>query len=61
VGRLVLGGVWIVAGLSKVTDLGASVRAVRAYRLLPEVAAQVVGAGLPPASGCALARWSRRR
>jgi uncharacterized membrane protein YphA (DoxX/SURF4 family) len=46
-GRLVLGGVWLFAGLSKITDLDASVRAVRAYRLLPEVAAQVVGAGLP--------------
>lgn len=47
VGRLLLGGVWIAAGLTKITDLDASVRAVRAYRLLPEVAAQVVGAGLP--------------
>ncbi|HEY2207284.1 MAG TPA: MauE/DoxX family redox-associated membrane protein [Pseudonocardia sp.] len=46
-GRLVLGVVWIVAGYSKITDLDASVRAVRAYRLLPEIAAQVVGAGLP--------------
>jgi uncharacterized membrane protein YphA (DoxX/SURF4 family) len=46
-GRLLLGGVWLVAGASKITDLDASVRAVRAYRLLPETAAQVVGAGLP--------------
>ena len=46
-GRLVLGGVWIVAGALKVTDLDASVRAVRAYRLLPDLAAQVLGAGLP--------------
>ncbi|RZT83509.1 methylamine utilization protein MauE [Pseudonocardia sediminis] len=46
-GRLVLGGVWIVAGALKVTDLDASVRAVRAYRLLPDPAAQVLGAGLP--------------
>jgi len=45
--RLVLGGVWIVAGISKITDLDASVRAVRAYRILPEIAAQMVGAGLP--------------
>lgn len=45
--RLVLGGVWLVAGASKITDLDASVRSVRAYRLLPETAAQVVGAGLP--------------
>jgi len=45
--RLVLGGVWLVAGLTKVGDLDASVRAVRAYRLLPEVPAQVVGTALP--------------
>jgi uncharacterized membrane protein YphA (DoxX/SURF4 family) len=45
--RLLLGVVWLVAGASKITDLDASVRAVRAYRLLPETAAQVVGAGLP--------------
>ncbi|WP_219414600.1 MauE/DoxX family redox-associated membrane protein [Pseudonocardia nigra] len=45
--RLVLGGVWIVAGAAKVGDLDASVRAVRAYRLLPEPAVQVVGAALP--------------
>jgi uncharacterized membrane protein YphA (DoxX/SURF4 family) len=47
--RLVLGVVWIAAGAAKITDLDSSVRAVRAYRLLPEVAVQVVGAGLPPA------------
>ncbi|MFC4945953.1 MauE/DoxX family redox-associated membrane protein [Pseudonocardia sp. GCM10023141] len=47
IGRLVLGGVWIVAGASKITDLAASVRATRAYDLLPELAAQVVGAALP--------------
>lgn len=40
---------WIAAGLAKITDLDASVRAVRAYQLLPEAVAQVVGAGLPPA------------
>ncbi|WP_308259116.1 MauE/DoxX family redox-associated membrane protein [Pseudonocardia sp. H11422] len=45
--RLVLGVVWIVAGALKVGDLDASVRAVRAYRLLPEIAAQMIGAGLP--------------
>ncbi|ODU29639.1 MAG: hypothetical protein ABS80_01630 [Pseudonocardia sp. SCN 72-51] len=47
VARLVLGGVWIVAGASKATALDESVRSVRAYRLLPEIAAQIVGAGLP--------------
>lgn len=46
-GRLVLGGVWIAAGASKITDLDASVRATRAYELLPELAAQIVGAALP--------------
>jgi uncharacterized membrane protein YphA (DoxX/SURF4 family) len=46
-GRLVLGGVWIGAGAAKVTALDESVRAVRAYRLLPDVAAQIIGAGLP--------------
>jgi uncharacterized membrane protein YphA (DoxX/SURF4 family) len=47
--RLVLGGVWIAAGLAKITDLDASVRAVRAYALLPEPVVQIVGPGLPPA------------
>lgn len=45
--RLVLGVVWIVAGSLKLTDPSASVRAVRAYRLLPDTAAQLIGAGLP--------------
>ena len=47
VARLVLGGVWLVAGLAKIGDLDESVRAVRAYRLLPEVLAQVLGSALP--------------
>ena len=33
--RLVVGGVWLVAGWLKVSDGAASVRAVRAYDLLP--------------------------
>ncbi len=45
--RLILGTVWIVAGATKVADLAESVRAVRAYRALPEWAVPVVGAGLP--------------
>jgi uncharacterized membrane protein YphA (DoxX/SURF4 family) len=45
--RLVLGAVWIAAGATKVTDLAGSVRAVRAYRLLPEGAVPAVGAALP--------------
>ncbi len=46
--RLVLGGVLIAAGLVKLTDPEASVRAVRAYRLLPDALERVVGYGLPP-------------
>ncbi|WP_412541827.1 MauE/DoxX family redox-associated membrane protein [Longispora sp. K20-0274] len=45
--RLGLAGVWLFAGGSKVSDLGGSVRAVGAYELLPNGAAQVVGAALP--------------
>lgn len=45
--RLVLGTVWLVAGSLKLGDLAASVRAVRAYQLLPDLAAQFIGAGLP--------------
>ena len=45
--RLALGAVWIVAGSAKVADLAESVRAVRAYRLLPETVVPLVGAGLP--------------
>lgn len=45
--RVGLGVVAIVAGLAKLTDLPASVRAVRAYELLPEGLASLVGNGLP--------------
>jgi len=45
--RLVLAGVWLYAGASKVTDLQGSVRAVNAYQILPHGASQVVGAALP--------------
>jgi uncharacterized membrane protein YphA (DoxX/SURF4 family) len=45
--RLLLAGVWLVAGGSKVGDLAASVRAVHAYELLPYSVSTVVGAGLP--------------
>jgi uncharacterized membrane protein YphA (DoxX/SURF4 family) len=45
--RLVLGGVWIAAGASKIGDLAASGRAVAAYRLLPYDAATLLGAVLP--------------
>ncbi|TQS43598.1 MauE/DoxX family redox-associated membrane protein [Cryptosporangium phraense] len=45
--RLVLGAVLLWAGAAKATDLAGSVRAVRAYQLLPDGVATVVGAGLP--------------
>lgn len=45
--RLVTGGVWIVAGAIKLPDPAASVRAVRAYDLLPESIVPLVGYALP--------------
>jgi uncharacterized membrane protein YphA (DoxX/SURF4 family) len=45
--RLILGGVWLAAGASKVGGLAASGRAVVAYRLLPPELANVIGAALP--------------
>jgi uncharacterized membrane protein YphA (DoxX/SURF4 family) len=45
--RLLLGGVWLWAGCAKVTDLDASIRAVRAYDLLPEAVVPAIGAALP--------------
>lgn len=45
--RLVLAGVWLVAGGTKVSDLQGSVRAVHAYDLLPYGVSKVVGAALP--------------
>ncbi len=47
VARLVLGGVWLVAGLLKVPDPAENVRAVRAYQLLPESVVPAVGYALP--------------
>ena len=47
VARLVTGGVWLVAGALKLPDPAASVRAVRAYDLLPEAAVTPVGHLLP--------------
>jgi len=43
----VIGGVWIVAGVLKLPDPAASVRAVRAYDLLPEAVVPTVGHLLP--------------
>lgn len=45
--RVVLAGFWLWAGLSKVGDPTGSIAAVKAYRLLPDAAASVVGAALP--------------
>jgi uncharacterized membrane protein YphA (DoxX/SURF4 family) len=45
--RVVLGGVWLVAGVLKLPDPAENVRAVRAYRLLPESVVPLVGHGLP--------------
>lgn len=45
--RLLLAGVWLYAGGAKVSDLDGSVRAVKAYRLLPAGAAEWLAAGLP--------------
>jgi uncharacterized membrane protein YphA (DoxX/SURF4 family) len=45
--RLVLGGVFLVAGALKVIDPQSSVGAVRAYRLLPSSLTTIVGWGLP--------------
>ena len=47
VARLVVGGVWIVAGALKLPDPAESVRAVRAYQLLPEAVVPTVGHVLP--------------
>ncbi|MCW2866450.1 MAG: DoxX family protein [Marmoricola sp.] len=45
--RLVVGGVWLWAGLLKISDPEASVTAVRGYQLLPASVAEVVGRSLP--------------
>jgi uncharacterized membrane protein YphA (DoxX/SURF4 family) len=45
--RLALAGVALWAGVAKLSDLEASVRAVRAYDLLPGALADVAGFGLP--------------
>ncbi len=45
--RLLLAAVFAVAGAAKLPDPAESVRAVRAYRLLPEGAVHLVAYGLP--------------
>jgi uncharacterized membrane protein YphA (DoxX/SURF4 family) len=46
-GRLLLGAVFVFSGVLKVGDPAQSVRAVRAYRLLPEAVVPAFGYGLP--------------
>ncbi len=45
--RLVTGGVWIVAGALKITQIDASINAVRAYDLLPSSLVEPIGIALP--------------
>ncbi|MEU2350233.1 MauE/DoxX family redox-associated membrane protein [Modestobacter sp. NPDC049651] len=45
--RLLLGGVFLVAGALKLPDPAAAARAVRAYQLLPESLVDVTAFGLP--------------
>jgi uncharacterized membrane protein YphA (DoxX/SURF4 family) len=45
--RLLVGGVWVGAGVLKLPDPAQNVRAVRAYRLLPESVVPLVGHSLP--------------
>jgi uncharacterized membrane protein YphA (DoxX/SURF4 family) len=45
--RMVVGIVWVWAALAKLPDPAGSVRAVRAYDLLPEAIVPTIGHGLP--------------
>lgn len=45
--RYLLAGVWAWAALAKMSDPDAAVRAVRAYKLLPEVLVKPMAWGLP--------------
>ena len=45
--RLVVGGVWLVAGVLKLPHPVENVRAVRAYQILPEAVVPLVGHALP--------------
>ena len=47
VARLIVGVVDLLAGLSKFSDPAGNVRAVRAYRILPEAVVPTVGHALP--------------
>jgi uncharacterized membrane protein YphA (DoxX/SURF4 family) len=45
--RLVVGGVWLVAGVLKLPDPAETVRSVRAYQLLPVALVPTIGNALP--------------
>lgn len=45
--RLIVGGVWLVAGVLKLPDPSGNVRAVRAFKILPESVVPLVGHTLP--------------
>ncbi len=45
--RLAMAGILIAAAIPKLMDIPASIRAVRAYRLLPEAMVSLVGTMLP--------------
>lgn len=45
--RLVLGAVWLAAGLLKINDPEGMVRSIRAFRILPEALVQPVAYGVP--------------
>jgi uncharacterized membrane protein YphA (DoxX/SURF4 family) len=45
--RLAVGAVFVFSGLTKVVDIDGTIRAVRAYQLLPEAVVPTVGSGLP--------------
>lgn len=47
IARLVVGVVWIAAGLLKLEDIDDSIRSVRNFQLLPEALVPTVGRGLP--------------
>ena len=60
--RLVLGGVWLAAGAAKIGDPEASVRAVRAYQLVPDSLERAVGYSLPLLEICLVgiaSAWAR--
>ncbi len=45
--RLVVGGVWVVAGVLKLPHPSENVRSVRAFQILPEAVVPLVGHALP--------------